>query len=99
MGLRMFLLAIIPISLAATMARAEPVSDQTNLIAQLEPMIETCDWKIRTLTGGPKGVMLLHNFKMKKILGELKAGNSVDPKEIDEVINMHALEGGRYLSH
>ncbi len=92
---RIVFMALIPISLAATIARAQSVSDQTNLIAQLEPMIETCDWKVRNMTGGPKGVMLLHNFKMKKILGELKAGNSVDPKEIDEVMKTHALEGGR----
>jgi len=70
----------------------------SNLVAQLEPMITTCDWKLRTLTGEPKGVMLLHNAKMKKILEDLQAGKSVDLNEVDAVIKLHALEGGRLLS-
>ena len=95
---RILLMAIIPISLAATIARGEPQSTPIpNLVAQFEPMVETCDWKVGTLTGGPKGVMLLHNTKMKRILGELKAGKSVDPKELDEVMKMHALESGQLL--
>lgn len=88
---RIVLMAIIPISLAAAIARGEPQGTPIpNLVAQLEPMIEKCDWRVRILSGGPKGVMLLHNVKMKKILDELKAGQPVDLKEIDEVMKEHS---------
>ena len=84
------LMAIVPISLAATIAWAQPHDSQSHLVAQLEPMIEKCDWKVRTLSGGPKGAMLLHNAKMRRILGELKAVQPVDPKEIKEIMKEHA---------
>ena len=90
---------VLGLALADT-AAAQPVpyTTRSNLIAQLEPIVETCDWKVRTLTGGPKDVMLVHNTKMKKILDDVRTGKSVDPKDIDEVMQMHALESGQLLS-
>ncbi len=94
---RIVFMAIIPIFLAATIARGEPQGTPIpNLVAQLEPMTDICDWRVRTLTGGPKGVMLLHNAKMRRILDELKAGQPVGPKEIDEIMKEHSWRDNYY---
>jgi len=84
------LLAVILISLAAMPARAQPQGNQPQLVALLEPMLEKCDWKVRTITGGPKGVMLLHQAKMRRVLGELKAGQPINPNEIEEIMKEHS---------
>lgn len=94
MRAKVVFLAIVLVSLAAMMlAWAQPQANQLELMAQLEPMLEKCDWKIKTLSGGPKLVMLLHQAKMRRILAELKAGKSVDPKDIDEVLQQHSWWG------
>jgi hypothetical protein len=89
MGTKIVLPAAIVLSLSAVLAWAQPQANQLELMAQLEPMLEKCDWKIKTLSGGPKLVMLLHQAKMRRILAELKAGKSVDTKELEEVMKVH----------
>jgi hypothetical protein len=81
--------AIILLS-AATIAWAEPKADHSQLAAQVEGALEKCDWKVRTSTGGPKGLMLLHQAKMRRILDELKAGQSVDQNELAQVMKGHS---------
>lgn len=88
MGTKMVLLAVILISLAAMLAWAQPQGNQPQLVARLETALEKCDWKVRT-GGGPTGLMLLHQARMRRILGELKAGQSVEPKEIDALLRDH----------
>ena len=74
---------------AATIAWAEPQPDHSRLAAQVEAALEKCDWKI-TAGGGPKGLMLLHQAKMRRVLEEIKAGRSVDPNELSEVMKGHS---------
>jgi hypothetical protein len=90
MKIKIGFLAVIPISLAVLLTGTQAQGNQPQLVAHLEPMLEKCDWKVRNLTGGPKGVMLLHQAKMRRILSELKAGRSVEPKKIEEIIKEHA---------
>ncbi len=90
MKIKIGFLAVIPISLAVLLTGTQAQGNQPQLIAHLEPMLEKCDWKVQTLTGGPKGVMLLHQAKMRRILSELRAGQPVNPKEIDEIMKQHS---------
>ena len=82
------LLGIIVIS-AATTAWAEPQTDHSQLAARVEAALEKCDWKIKA-GGGPKGLMLLHQAKTRRVLDEIKAGGSVDPNELAEVMKGHS---------
>ena len=82
------LFAIILFSVA-TIAWAEPQKDQSKLVAQVSSALEKCDWKVRTLSGGPKALMLLHQAKMRKVLEEIKEGRSVDSNEIADVTQAH----------
>lgn len=60
------------------------------LLARMEQMQSEAEWKTRNLTGGPKGVWLLHQAKIRRIVDQLKAGKSVDPREIDELLKEHS---------
>ena len=75
--------------LVSVPAWAQPQGNQPQLVARLETALEKCDWKVRT-GGGPTGIMLLHQAKMRRILGELKAGQPVDSKEIEEIMKEHS---------
>ena len=74
---------------AATVVWAEPRAEHSQFVTQVEGALEKCDWKVRNLTGGPKGLMLLHQAKMRRVLDELAAGRSVDPSELEQVIIGH----------
>ena len=75
---------------AATIAWAEPQANHSQLVTQVARALEKCEWKVTTSSGGPKGLMLLHQAKMRKVLDELKAGRSVDPNEMAEVMKGHS---------
>ncbi len=75
---------------AATVSWAEPMPNHSQLATQVQGAMEKCDWKVRTSTGGPKALMLLHQAKMRKVLDELKAGQAVDPNEIAKVMEGHS---------
>ena len=81
MQMKIGVFAIILLS-AATIAWAEPQANHSQLVTQVQGALEKCDWKVRISTGGPKGLMLLHQAKMRRVLEEIKAGRSVDPKEL-----------------
>jgi hypothetical protein len=68
---------------------AEQHGDNPQLLARLEQMHKDCEWKTRNLTGGAKGVQLLHHTKLGNVIEQIKNGQSVDPKEIDAVVKGH----------
>ena len=82
-------LTIILVS-GATIAWAEPKADHSQLAARVASALENCEWKIRTSSGGPKALMLLHQAKMRRVLEEIKAGRPVDPKDIADVMKGHS---------
>jgi len=57
------------------------------LIARLEDMLSNGEWQIRAR--GPIGLLTLHQAKLRRIIGQLKSGQPVDPQEIDEVHKEH----------
>jgi hypothetical protein len=63
----------------------QPKSDD-KLVAQLEKRLAESDAKAKGLTGGPKSLWLLREAKIEKIIERLKAGQDVDPKEIDVIL-------------
>ena len=65
---------------------AQQKTPDPNLLAQLEKRLAESDSKSRGLTGGPKSLWLLREAKIEKIIDRLKAGQSVDPKEIDVIL-------------
>jgi len=89
MRIESVLLPLILISFAVLLTGFQAQGNQSHLLALLEPTLEKCEWKVQTLTGGPKGVMLLHQAKMRRILSELRAGQPINPKEIEEIMKEH----------
>jgi hypothetical protein len=59
------------------------------LLARLEQLAGDCEWKLRNATGGVKGRLSLHHRKLENIIEQLKAGKSVDSKEVDAVLHEH----------
>ena len=70
--------------------RAQQKSENQELVARLEQMASENDWKIKTSTGVPHQKWLLHQMKVQKLIEKLKAGQSVDPQEIDRILTEHS---------
>jgi len=45
--------------------------------------------KAEILTGKPKAEWLMREARINRLIGQLKAGQSVDPQEIDELLKEH----------
>jgi hypothetical protein len=58
-----------------------------DLLAQLEKRLAQSESESKRLTGAPKSLWLLREAKIQKIIDRLKAGESVDPKEIDVILS------------
>lgn len=86
MRTKVFTLAIAFNIVAVTPMWAQQKSQDLNLVAQLEKRLAESDSKSRGLTGGPKSLWLLREAKIEKLIDRLKAGQSVDPKEIDVIL-------------
>ena len=86
MKTKVFFLAVSLSVLVAMPVGAQQQSPDPNLVAQLEKMLAQSDYKSRTLTGGPKGLWLLRQAKIEKIIERLKAGQPVDPKDLDTIL-------------
>jgi hypothetical protein len=86
------LLAVLGFSLLAssplwTAPRA--ATADAEFIARLEQKYGDCEWKARNLTGGPKLALLLHHRSMGKVIERLKAGETVDAKDLQRVLADH----------
>ena len=86
MKTKVLTLAIVLNVFAVAPMWAQQKSPDANLLAQLEKRLAESDSKSRGLTGGPKSLWLLREAKIEKIIDRLKAGQSVDPKEIDVIL-------------
>lgn len=88
MNLKLFVVAL-SLGLLAAAAEAQDKGSNRELVAKLEQMRSQSEWKTRTLAGAPKQKWLLHEARVNKLIDRLKAGQSVDPKEIDELLKEH----------
>ena len=75
---------------ASASASAQQKTDDAALVARLERMVSESDQKVRTLNGAPKQRWLLHQMRVRGLIDKLKAGQSVDPKEIDAILAEHS---------
>ena len=89
MRTKLVVLSVMAVSLVAAVAWAQPQTHQGELVARLEAALEKCDWKVRT-GAAPTGLMLLHQAKMRRILADLKAGQTVGMKDLEEVMKGHS---------
>lgn len=80
-------LAIVLNVFAVTPMWAQQSAPDTNLLAQLERRLAQSDAEGKRLTGAPKSLWLLREAKIEKIIQRLRAGQSVDPKELDVVLS------------
>ena len=86
MKTKVFPLAITLNVFAAAPMWAQQKSPDGNLMAQLEQRLADSNTKSKQLTGKPRSLWLLRQAKIEKIIERLNAGQSVDPKEIDVIL-------------
>lgn len=72
---------------AATPMWAQQGAPDANVLVQLEKRLVQSDAEGKRLTGAPKSLWLLREAKIAKIIERLKAGESVDPKELNVVLS------------
>ena len=70
-------------------AQAEEQVANPQLMARLERMTDETDWKLKTSSGAYKGKWLLHQFKLRRIVEEIKAGKPVEAKDIEALQKEH----------
>jgi len=88
MNLKMFVAAV-SLSLLGMTAEAQNKGADRELVAKLEQMRDQSEQKAQNLTGGPKLKWLLHEARVSKLIDRLKAGQTVEPKEIDALLKEH----------
>jgi len=71
---------------AAAPMWAQQTSPDANLMAQLEKRLAQSDSESKRLTAKPKMLWLMREAKIEKVIDRLKAGESVDPREIDVIL-------------
>jgi Flp pilus assembly protein TadB len=89
MNIKLLVVAV-SIVLLAVAAQAQEQRADRELMAKLEQMRSETEWKAQTLAGGPKQKWLLHQSRLNRLIDRLKAGQTVDPKEIDELLKEHS---------
>lgn len=87
MKTKIFVLAMAINVLAVAPMWAQQKAPDANLVAQLEKRLAQSDAESKRLTGAPKSLWLLREAKIEKIIERLKAGQSVDPKELDVILS------------
>jgi len=86
MKTKVFTLAIALNLFAAAPMWAQQTSPDANLMAQLEKRLAQSDSESKRLTAKPKMLWLMREAKIEKVIDRLKAGESVDPREIDVIL-------------
>lgn len=87
MNRKVFGLAIAMNLPAVTLMWAQQTTPDANLLAQLEKRLAQSESEGKRLTGAPKSLWLLRKAKIEKIIERLKAGQPVDPKELDVAVS------------
>ena len=88
MSIKLFVVAV-SMSLLAVAAQAQDKGSNPELVAKLEQMRSDSEHKAEILTGKPKAEWLMREARINRLIGQLKAGQSVDPQEIDELLKEH----------
>jgi hypothetical protein len=86
---KLFVVLSLSLIFSATTS-AQQKADDKELLARLERMASETEWKTRTLTGAPQQKWLLHQRRVTRLIDQLKSGQSVDPKAIDDILKEHS---------
>ena len=88
MDIKLFVVAV-SVGFLAITAHAQDKSSNRELVAKLEQMRSDSEHKAEILAGKPKQEWLLREARINGLIAQLKAGQSLDPKEIDELLKEH----------
>ena len=72
---------------AAAPMWAQQKTPDANLFAQLDKRLTQSESESKRLTGKPMLLWLMREAKIEKVIDRLKAGQSVDPKELDVIFS------------
>ena len=86
MNLKVFVIAAALSLGLAMVAQAQETGANRELVAKLEQMRTESEHKSEILAGKPKQEWLLREARISQLIRQLKAGESVDPKQIDELL-------------
>ena len=65
---------------------AQEQNPDANLIGRMEQKLAESDSQARSLKGGPQAVWLLRRAEIENSIDRLNAGQPVDPKEVDRIL-------------
>jgi len=88
MSIKLFVVAV-SMSLLAIAAQAQDKGSNPELVAKLDQMRSDSAHKAEILAGKPKAEWLMREARINRLIAQLKAGQTVDPKEIDELLKEH----------
>jgi hypothetical protein len=79
---------VLSIALAAGAFAASPAADfdKDKVVSQLERRAQRLEWQAQATKGAGRQELELQRFHMKKLIERLKAGEAVDPQEIDMLL-------------
>ena len=84
-----FVIVTVSLMLSAGVWAQQQIGKE-QVTVRFNDMASDTDWKVRTSNGGAKQKWLLHQVKVTKIAERLKAGESVDAREIEEILQEHS---------
>jgi hypothetical protein len=78
-----FALAIGAVAAEPTPARD---ADEAQVVSQLEQRAKRLEWQAQGTKGAPRAALEQQRLRVRKLAERLKAGESVDPQEIDKLL-------------
>jgi hypothetical protein len=86
MKTKAILLAVgLGVLVAKPLLAQEQIPD-ANLVDQMEQKLAESDSQAKSLKGGPQAVWLLRQAEIENSIDRLNAGQPVDPKEVDRIL-------------
>ena len=65
---------------------AQEQNPDANLVGQMEQKLAESDSQVRSLKDGPQAIWLLRQAEIESSIDRLDAGQPVDPKEVDRIL-------------
>ena len=62
-------------------------SDKARVIPKLEQQAHRLDWDAQATKGSARALREMQSYRVKKLIQRLQAGETVDPQEIDKLLN------------
>jgi hypothetical protein len=84
----LFTTGVLCTSLTASAFAGSPTADteKAELISKLEQRAHRLEWDAQGTKGVPRAQLEQRSLRVKKLIERLKAGETVDPQEIDKLL-------------